>query len=273
MSERSFFDWRNALPGYTVILIVLAINWVPLVIGLNTAGVQATFGAVLAFLTLVSGSAIGFLLSQVWWWRYQSKGAHYYYGGTPNELIELTTKYGLRRPNNIEDRIAIQNVLAVYGYVAHYEKEKNQEIVRYTTRRWDQFHAFSATKTAILLGIAVGLFSRFVSQFFILNWNIRQLLQYMYERYYDVIPNLSSDKIFEKILNTVPDSIIIETIILTIIILGAIILYYLCDHASLWVLEQYSRVSHAIIRQSHISRWKLQSIFPKEYFDPNWDEA
>ena len=67
MSERSFFDWRTALPGYTFILIILGLNYSPLFEIFKSQGIQSTFGAILAFLTLVSGSAIGFLVSQVWW--------------------------------------------------------------------------------------------------------------------------------------------------------------------------------------------------------------
>jgi len=96
MPERSFFDWRTAFLGYTFILIIMGINYIPLAKILENTSLGSTFGAVLAFLTLVSGSAIGFLVSQVWWWHFQRNGTQYFYHsderGRPRKEIGILIK-------------------------------------------------------------------------------------------------------------------------------------------------------------------------------------
>jgi hypothetical protein len=79
MPSKSFFDWRSALPGYVFILIIIGINYSPLLEILAAHEAQSIFGAILAFLTLLSGTSIGILVSQFWWNFYQLKGAQYFY--------------------------------------------------------------------------------------------------------------------------------------------------------------------------------------------------
>jgi len=69
MAERQYFSLRYAIPGYAFILLVIAINYVPLLNILPEF--SEVFGAFLAFLSLFSGSAIGFLICQAWWWWFQ----------------------------------------------------------------------------------------------------------------------------------------------------------------------------------------------------------
>ena len=191
MSERSFFDWRTAIPGYTFLLLVLAFNYAPLITILEHLGLDSTFGALLGFLTLFSGSAIGFLVSQLWWRRFQKDGAHYYFkNNVRTEIKELIIKYGLcpakeeiikkfryfGSPNENEIK-KIQGVLAIYGFVTHSEMQKNPEVVKYTTRRGDAFHLISATRDVLLWGLGLGFLFRFLAQFFIFRSNLHQLIE------------------------------------------------------------------------------------------------
>jgi hypothetical protein len=245
MTERSFFDWRTAFPGYTFLLVILAFNYVPLMEILKDQLIQSTFGTVLAFLTLVSGSAIGFLVSQVWWWHFQFKGAQYFYHSDKKdrprpEIDELITKYDLKEAKNHRDKKQLQKVLAVYGYITHSHMEKQPEVVRYTQRRWDQFHAFSATQFALLLSAFIGIFFRVIFEF----------------------------SIFDGKFNVSVGGI---EIIILILLCGAIfVLYLLFRSARNWVSEQYSNVSKAIINKSRVKLWQLKEIFKDdEYYKSN----
>jgi hypothetical protein len=73
MSQRHFFSFRYSIPGYTFIVLVIGTNYVPLFEVLTARGFESVFVAFLAFLSLLSGSAIGFLISQFWYWKFQKK--------------------------------------------------------------------------------------------------------------------------------------------------------------------------------------------------------
>jgi len=253
MTERSFFDWRNALPGYTFILIILGINYAPLVEIFTNLGIQSTFGAILAFLTLVSGSAIGFLVSQLWWCHYRNQGAHYFYRKKPRKQINrLVEKYGLVPANDINDENGIQNVLTVYSFILFNQQQKDPELVKYLIRRGDTFHAFSATRISLLLGLAIGIFSRALSQLFVFRW--------------------THTKPFANLMSAMPNSAVAEVLILILLVISAIFLIYLFGKSRDWTVTQYDKMAFALINKSGIRRWKLKEIFPSDYFDPNWKE-
>ena len=49
MPERGYFSFRYSIPGYTFILLVIAVNIVPLLTILSDASIGPFFGAFLAF--------------------------------------------------------------------------------------------------------------------------------------------------------------------------------------------------------------------------------
>jgi len=74
MSERSFFDLRYAVPGYTFLLFfILILNEVVLyllqILTRSTTSETLT-GFLVSILTLLSGTTIGFLVSQPWYCFY-----------------------------------------------------------------------------------------------------------------------------------------------------------------------------------------------------------
>ena len=71
MSDRQYFDFRSVVPGFVFILLLIGINFVPILKFLQNPAFSDFFGAFLAFLTLFSGSAIGFLISQIHWYGWQ----------------------------------------------------------------------------------------------------------------------------------------------------------------------------------------------------------
>lgn len=98
MSKRDYFSVRYTVPGYTLILLVIGINYFPFLKILETTEFGSVFGAFLGFLSLFASSALGFLVSQLYWWRFLSKCALFgvkEFGNTLNVLVE---KYDLIRP-------------------------------------------------------------------------------------------------------------------------------------------------------------------------------
>jgi hypothetical protein len=65
MSEREYFSLRYAVPGFTFILIILGLNYSPLLSILRASGTTEVFGVFLSLLSLFAGSAIGFLVAQI----------------------------------------------------------------------------------------------------------------------------------------------------------------------------------------------------------------
>lgn len=108
MPEREYFSFRYAIPGYTFLLLVVLINYIPLLTILRATGAGQVFGAFLAFLSLFTGSAIGFLVSQ-FWWLYFSHGDRIFgvngYETLRNFLIEMCRRHGLIEETEARGRI------------------------------------------------------------------------------------------------------------------------------------------------------------------------
>lgn len=154
MPEREYFSYRHAIPGYTFILLLVAINLFPLFELLGKAGVSEVFGAFLAFLSLFTGSALGFLLSQIYWWLFKKKGGFFGIDGT-KPILNLLTK--TCKDYNLKIREAKKNELleAISDYIeTQVDQEKTFE---YSARRWDMYHVLGSTLWSLGLGFAVGL--------------------------------------------------------------------------------------------------------------------
>ena len=164
MSERQYFSIRLAVPGYTFILVVLLINHVPLVAILKDTGAPEFFGALLAFLSLFTGSALGFLTSQFWFWQYVKKGR---IAGVPEIKDALKPIKKLLKPDYKECERAIG---AVSDYIL-FRKEK-KEIVLYLHSRWDMYHIFNSTSCTLIMGLIVGFCLRLYYWIFLFHGSI-----------------------------------------------------------------------------------------------------
>ena len=67
MAERSYFSLRYAIPGYTFLLLFISINYRVVLSSFQTGKMIPEFlDMFFAFLIALSGSAIGFPVSQSW---------------------------------------------------------------------------------------------------------------------------------------------------------------------------------------------------------------
>jgi len=155
MPERTFFNVRYTVPGLTFVLLIVCINYNPILATLPER--QLTFGAFVAFLSLLSGSAIGFVISQVWWTIWHTGNGNYGWRGKPGKPIRaLQKKFGITKCP--EDRA---KAVVVLDYVLHAE-DIPERLFDYRKRRWDTYHALSAQTTAILMGLGLGWLFRFL---------------------------------------------------------------------------------------------------------------
>lgn len=151
MSKRTFFSLRNTVPGYTFILWNLLLNlrfvaffFLYLMPTVSLSGnVITLFGIILGFVTLLSGAAIGFLVSQFWFLIYWLIIERYLANFYKEKLIE---------DFEVKDKEA--SVL-VFNYIVHSLRQKR--IVSYILRRWDIMTIFGSTIMAIISGLISGL--------------------------------------------------------------------------------------------------------------------
>ena len=141
MSERTFFTLRYALPGYTFILVTVLINFSRLQSLVKTE----VFVAFLAFLYLLSGSAIGFLISQSWYIFYNDVVPIRF--KLRNVQTFLACRFGIRREGWIQFTVFLDYTLLL----------SEKQMVEYIRRRWDLMHTLGSTLFATLIGSLAGL--------------------------------------------------------------------------------------------------------------------
>jgi len=152
MSERTYFGLRYALPGYTFILMALLIIWP----NLQTFFLRdkilfdpILFSAFLAFFTLLEGSAIGFLVAQLWHCLYDLilRGVRL---GAARRFLQHQNTYGLTQKD-------INKQTTFLDYIVHLA---DKQLLEYTERRWDLLNTLGSTLVGVLLGAFIGLLIR-----------------------------------------------------------------------------------------------------------------
>lgn len=123
-------------------------NWESLVSLFSGEELGPVFGAVFAFLYLLSGSAVGFLVSQLWYvffnWHFFGK---YYDHEEINRVLKCKLK-----PT---ERVDFHRLHVFSDYIQRLSKSK--EMLIYAQRRWDLIHIFGSAIFAIASGFLVGI--------------------------------------------------------------------------------------------------------------------
>lgn len=167
-SFRGYFSFRWAIPGYTFILIVAGINYVAI---LETLVKPEAVGVLLGFLALLSGSALGFLVTQPYW-LWVNKGQIFRFACV--EQIEkildksLDKSFELTLPKSKKQK---ERTLGAILDFAFYMKQKRGEVevarnpfLEYVWRRWDMIHLSLSTRSSLLIGLSIGLAYRICRQ-------------------------------------------------------------------------------------------------------------
>jgi hypothetical protein len=149
LSEREYFSIRYSVPGYVFILLVIAVNCFPLLRLATPLQLGTFFGAFLAFASLLTGSALGFLISQAWYLYYENRGGVF---GIP-KLKDL--------PNTAVKKLkvtATENADIVLDYLLN--KKPKPELWRYLQRRIDMYNTLSCTGLSLVAGYSLGMLLR-----------------------------------------------------------------------------------------------------------------
>ena len=166
MSGRQYFELRNAIPGFVFLLLIIVINFFPLVILLQDTAFSSSIGIFLAVLSLFSGSAIGFLISQEHWHNWQKNFGILSHTEYEKSIQQFFKKFNIvdqewkaylkkiRLKNSKDDEWKRQLQTAI-DYMSHYDAD--EKILKLSQRRWDMYHTLSATKTALNWGIIIGI--------------------------------------------------------------------------------------------------------------------
>lgn len=238
MAARGYFNLRNTIPGYSFILILIAFNYVPLMEILQNPGFPDFFGAFLAFFYSLSGGAIGFLISQGWWWYWQKNagilGDREFFS-TVNAFSE---RYGLDVPAKNDVR-ARRLFISAMDYADHTKLSKDhKELLTLAERRWDMFHTLSSTLLALILGLETAIIVR--SYFWYIN-------------------------LTKKVFVITP-----ETTALILMGISIFILIYLVNKGRIWTKQMSADLSEAIVRIEEVNgneRNGLKTAFPQLYDD------
>lgn len=235
MAEREYFSLRYAVPGYIFILLVIGFNIGPLFSMLVSAKETASIFS--GFLALFSGSAIGFLVSQLWWrWFHWRLGLYKW-----KPVTSLIKKYKLT--DDPEDK---RKVLFVYDFVLHsnlHSKPELKGVSNYCARRWDMYILLSCVSTSLILGTVIGMASRIVYEWFIGKTLLSEL-----------------QKNFWFFLN------VGEFWILAFALITAIVMLLLVAKERKWNKREYEDMHDIFIDKFAIAPEELRKIFPSEFF-------
>lgn len=152
MSERTYFSLRYALPGFTLILMVVLIilpGLKEVVLSNQTRFDLGFVSAFLALFTLLEGSALGFLISQPW---------HLFYDFVLRQDALGPAKKFLRDHYKLIDGCKhFHEQETFHDYLIHMA---DKQLLEYLQRRWDLLNTIGSTLTAVFVGSLVGFLIR-----------------------------------------------------------------------------------------------------------------
>jgi hypothetical protein len=223
MSLRGYFSLRYTVPGYAFILIVVAINYVPIMELLRGIGVSDAYAIFLGFLSLVTGSALGFLLTQYYWWRFREKGGLFSIDEFAKVEQFLVNDFQYIPPNDRNERrrtsAAILDFLIYIG---------DKPLIEYLWRRWDMYNLLSSTAHVLRLGLFVGAAYRIFFEYYFFRkafWGYESLRGYL------------------SFGNA-------EGVALTLIFIGVVALSIICSKSGVSIINEYCPMLEAIARDS-----------------------
>jgi hypothetical protein len=156
-SEREYFSVRWAIPGFILILIVGAVNYVPIlaflrIISTTESSSDKILEALLTILPfLLSGPGLGFLVSQIWFKRNDPILRRKEF----NSLVKYLKKKCLalhRVPNKKNQRLRIMEAFSDFAVYLI----RGQKLLNYAHRRWDMCILLGSTYWALITGFVAG---------------------------------------------------------------------------------------------------------------------
>jgi len=242
MPERTFFALRHALPGYTFILVLLLVSY-PRIQGLffQSQSIEL-LGVFLAFLTILSGGAIGFLISQFWYVIHNSllKGLFLI---DAREFLE--ERYNLAKD--------VQHQIVFLDHVLHLSAK---ETIAYTQRRFDLIHTLASTLSATFIGLLGGILVRV--EFFRTDIAFKMAVHAFWTA--SVRPHLVSLSMYDV-------GVSIIMVALSILLIASF----------LFVSKEHSMMVHVsvrkVVKSGAFPYSEARAYFPEDYFAKNGNES
>ncbi|MFB3890103.1 MAG: hypothetical protein ACE14S_11475 [Candidatus Bathyarchaeia archaeon] len=155
---------RYAVPGFIFILIIVGLNYSPILAIVKDSGANDGLSIVLSFITLFSGSAIGFLISQVWFLYFNARKLDSTrINNNFEDAIQKTTgwikkKWSKSMLWNDKEKERASAMAAIIDYLLL--TEKNEEKVNFCKRKWDLYHSLSCTLVSLIMSAVLGVLLR-----------------------------------------------------------------------------------------------------------------
>ena len=243
VSERSYFAYRWAIPGFTFILIIISLNHHVLIQSIVLQdGVPAFPQIFFGLLALLSGSGIGFLISQIWHFLHESFDLYY---GAPRKPYQTTIElYELER--GFKKKNDKKRISSFFVYLLNSSSNQKQ-LTDLLSRRGDLYHLFGSEITSLFSGLLLGWIIRFISHCWLEK------------------PFIFID---QKWWNTTEWNILFITTIITIFF---IVLLWVQLHS---INKEYNIYADLYIQNNYNKdeKKKLHNIFSREYFYWSLDE-
>jgi hypothetical protein len=162
MADREYFSLRYLAPGFTFVLIFIGLNFLPVLDILKAIGAtnENTFGVIISLVSLFASSAIGFLISQVWfglWFNPKRIAARI--NEPLEETMNLKLKWKLRKKGEKRTKDRDHALIAILNYMLLKGKECEWNFCQ---RKWDIYLLLGCTLASLFLSAVLGFVSRLV---------------------------------------------------------------------------------------------------------------
>jgi len=157
MSEREYFSLRYTVPGFVFILVVIGLNYSVILNIVTRQGMTDVSSIAVSILSLFASSAIGFLISQIWFSIFHKKRIY----------AKILQKHGIedamkksfgwnkdKEKSKERDEIMGTSVDYILNYVL---KTDQCNLYRFFQRKIDLYHTMSSTWISLIIGLIVGL--------------------------------------------------------------------------------------------------------------------
>jgi hypothetical protein len=156
MSGREYFDLRYTVPGFVFILIIVGVNYSIIVNLFTRQGVTDVFSISISIITLFASSAIGFLISQVWFGYYHLRRVYAKIIRMKGKKLEdsLITNFGWIKKEKADAETDYRLGSAI-DYILN--TQCNDNLFRFFQRKIDLFHTMSSICVSFILGLSIGI--------------------------------------------------------------------------------------------------------------------
>jgi len=232
---RGYFSLRYVIPGFIFVLFIIALNIFPLVYFAKSIQSPEVFAAILAFVTILTGGAIGFVISQFYWFLFNRKGSLSQIEQFKQEFDFVRKKTRPQPPNDKIGNIIIEAILDFTVFL-----EKDKAFINHVLRRWDIYHVLRSSYTSLTISVVTGLV-------------IRGYLAYFFP-------------VTDKSLY------LPEIVALVLVIVSSIILFFIFRSLSKSIIEKYVPFHKAFLTlsMSH-NQEELKKAFPDYFIDEEPD--